>query len=138
MKLALQLCQLPLDYGDALPRSDCVLLRVQVPLLLLEVLARKQARAAGAGAGAGAGADGDKDKTATAAAVATGKPAAGGGAKLNITLADLRALSGAVYAQSRDSISPHATGTLADLASPLPARTELIESVAKFVMQLLG
>ena len=60
-------------------------------------------------------------------------------------MADLRALSSSVYTQARGSVQGQGQGqgqagaaALADLASPLPARTELLESVGMFVMQLLG
>ena len=133
IKLLLQLCQLTFDFSDMLPRSDILLLRVQVPLLLAEIVQRKQARATEAAllAAAEKASEKTEDKI-------LGSSKGSQASKLTITMADLRALSGSVYSKSRESVAPGATRMLAELAEPLPARTELLESVGKFVLQLLN
>jgi hypothetical protein len=128
-KLVLQLCQLPFDFGDAVPRCDATLVRVQVPLMLAAVVEIKQARTAEAAAVALAEKDKDKDKAGSK------NPQSG---KVTLTMAELRSLVSDVYTQARESIETTAVGALADLADPLPARTELLESVAKWVLQLLN
>ena len=115
LRLALQLCQLPLDYADAVPALDPVLLRVHVPLMLVGVIEARQARHAAA----------------AAAAEASGGSAP---ARAPVTLAELRKISGRAYQQTRENLKEEAP--VGPVASQ--ARTELIESVAKFVLQLLN
>ena len=115
LKLVMQLCQLPMDYSDAIPRLDAMLLRVQLPLLLAAVVERKR--------------ETDKEKKDKPDSAAQ---------RVAINLPVLRNISSGVYRDSRDSLHPSASGPLAELAAPLPARTELLESVSKFVLQVLN
>lgn len=117
LKLALQLCQLPLDYSDAVPQSDVVLLRVHVPLLLTSIVEKKQARLAEALA-----------STAAPATASTEKPPSN--SQFVVTLAELKAISGTIYEQSQSSL-------LVEPPAPQLALTELLESVSKFVLQIL-